>query len=103
MRRQKCLRPCVDRESNFFLIQRVKSDQESRVTPKTKETDCGILPYAREVMNKYFDHVWSPLPIFDLESGVFYIQYHSEKSQRAVKPGGSISKRGVENQATHGT
>ena len=70
MRWQKRLRPCVNCKPNFFLIQRVKSDQENRVTPKTKKTDCGILPYAREVMNKYFDHVWSPLPIFDLESRV---------------------------------
>lgn len=47
-------------------------------------------------MNKDVDHVWSPLPIFDLESWVVYIQYHSEKSQRAVEPGGSVNKRSVD-------
>jgi len=87
MCRQKCLRPCVDRKSNFFLIQKVNSDQESKVTPKSEKTDCGILPYARKVMIKYFDHTWPPLPIFDLESRVGYIQHHSEKPQRAVESG----------------
>ena len=63
----------------FLPNSEVKSDQGVGVTPKTK-ADCGILPYARKVMIKYFDHAWSPLPIFDLESRVGYVQHHPEKA-----------------------
>ena len=42
-------------------------------------------------MIKYFDHAWPPLPILDLESGVGYIQHHSEKPQRAVESRGDTS------------
>lgn len=68
-----------------------KSDQEGEVTLQTKKTDCGIFPYAREVVIKYFDHTWPPLPILDLESRVGYVQHHSEKAQRSVESKGSPS------------